>query len=262
MMTGEWTGSMQLTEPHAGTDLAAIRTTAKKEGDHYRIKGQKIFITWGEHDFTPNIVHLVLCRIDGLPEGNDGLGLFIVPKFMVDKDGNIGKRNDARAASLEHKMGIHGSPTCVMLYGENEGAIGYLVGEEGKGLRNMFTMMNNARLGVGVQGVGLAEAAYQHALQYSKDRIQGTKMGDKSGKRVPIIEHADVRRMLLTMKSNTEAARARSTVAWASSRKPVRPSICAMRASCRFTKARMASRRTTSSSARSCATAARKRKAS
>ena len=208
MTSGEWTGSMHLTEPQAGSDLAAIRTTAKKTGDHYLMKGQKIYITWGEHDFTPNIIHLVLARIDGLPEGNDGLGLFIVPKFLVNDDGSLGKRNDVRAVSLEHKLGIHGSPTCVMIYGENDGAVAYLVGEEGKGLRNMFTMMNNARLGVGQQGVALAEAAYQHALQYAKDRVQGMKLGDKSGKRVAIIEHPDVRRMLLTMKANTEASRA------------------------------------------------------
>lgn len=208
MISGEWTGSMQMTEPQAGTDLAAVRTIAKKNGDHYLMKGQKIYITWGEHDFTPNIIHLVLARIDGLPEGNDGLGLFIVPKFLVNEDGSLGKRNDVHAVSLEHKLGIHGSPTCVMMYGENEGAVCYLVGEEGKGLRNMFTMMNNARLGVGVQGVGLAERTYQRALQYAKDRVQGSKMGDKSGKKVAIIEHPDVRRMLLQMKSNTEAVRA------------------------------------------------------
>ena len=208
MISGEWTGSMHLTEPQAGTDLAAIRTTAKKNGDHYLMKGQKIFITWGEHDFTSNIIHLVLARVDGLPEGNDGLGLFIVPKFLVNADGTLGKRNDVRAVSLEHKLGIHGSPTCVMIYGENDGAVAYLVGEAGKGLRNMFVMMNNARLGVGQQGVALGEAAYQHALGYAKDRVQGTKIGDKTGKRVAIIEHPDVRRMLLTMKTNTETARA------------------------------------------------------
>lgn len=208
MISGEWTGSMHLTEPQAGTDLAAIRTTAKKNGDHYLMKGQKMFITWGEHDFTPNIIHLVLARIDGLPEGNDGLGLFIVPKFLVNADGSIGKRNDVRAVSLEHKLGIHGSPTCVMIYGENEGAVSYLLGEPGAGLKNMFIMMNNARLGVGQQGVAMGEAAFQHALGYAKERVQGTKIGDKSGKRVAIIEHPDVRRMLLTMKANTEAARA------------------------------------------------------
>ncbi len=208
MVSSVWTGTMQMTEPHAGTDLAAMRTTARLNGDHYLMKGQKIFITWGEHDFTDNIIHLVLARIDGLPEGNDGLGLFIVPKFLVNADGSLGKRNDAKPVSLEHKMGIHGSPTCVMIYGENEGAVAYLLGKPGEGLKNMFTMMNNARIGVGLQGVGLCEAAYQHALRYAKERIQSTKLGDKSGKRVAIIEHADVRRMLLTMKATTEAARA------------------------------------------------------
>lgn len=208
MISSEWTGTMQMTEPHAGTDLASMRTTAKLNGDHYLMKGQKIYITWGEHDFTDNIIHLVLSRIDGMPDGNDGLGLFIVPKFLVNADGTLGKRNDAKAVSLEHKLGIHGSPTCVMIYGENEGAVAYLVGKPGEGLKNMFTMMNNARIGVGLQGVGLCETAYQHALNYAKERIQSTKLGDKSGKRVPIIEHADVRRMLMTMKSTTEAARA------------------------------------------------------
>jgi alkylation response protein AidB-like acyl-CoA dehydrogenase len=204
LVSGAWMGTMQLTEPQAGTDLAAIRTTAKRNGDHYLLKGQKIFITYGEQDFTPNIIHLVLAHIDGLPEGNDGLGLFIVPKFLVNKGDTIGPRNDAKAVSLEHKLGIHGSPTCVMMYGEHEGAIGYLVGEEGKGLRNMFTMMNNARISVGLQGVALSERAYQHALAYAKERIQSFK----NGKRVAIIEHADVRRMLLTMKATAEASRA------------------------------------------------------
>jgi len=208
LISGVWTGTMQLTEPQAGTDLAAIRTTAKKTGDHYLLKGQKIFITYGEQDFTPNIIHLVLAHVDGLPDGNDGLGLFIVPKFLLNEDGTPGQRNDVKAVSLEHKLGIHGSPTCVMMYGEQAGAVGYLVGEEGKGLRCMFTMMNNARISVGLQGVALAERAYQHALAYAKDRVQGTKLGDKSGKRTAIIAHADVRRMLLTMKSTTEASRA------------------------------------------------------
>jgi alkylation response protein AidB-like acyl-CoA dehydrogenase len=208
LISGFWTGTMNLTEPQAGTDLALIRTVAKKTGGHYLMKGQKIFITYGEHDFTPNIIHLVLARIDGLPEGNDGLGLFIVPKFLVNADGSLGARNDAKAVSLEHKLGIHGSPTCVMMYGEHEGAVAYLVGEAGKGLRNMFTMMNNARIAVGLQGVALAERAYQHALDYAKGRLQCSKLGDKSGKRVAIIEHADVRRMLLTMKATTEASRA------------------------------------------------------
>jgi 3-(methylthio)propanoyl-CoA dehydrogenase len=208
LISGHWTGTMNLTEPQAGTDLAAIRTVAKKTGDHYIMKGQKIFITFGEHDFTENIIHLVLARVDGLPEGNDGLGLFIVPKFLVNADGTLGARNDLGVVSLEHKLGIHGSPTCVMQYGEKEGAIAYLVGEEGKGLRNMFTMMNNARIAVGLQGVALSESAYQHALSYARDRVQCSRLGDKSGKRVAIIEHPDVRRMLLTMKANTEASRA------------------------------------------------------
>lgn len=208
MISGEWTGTMNLTEPQAGTDLAAIKTVAKKHGDHYLMKGQKIFITFGEHDFTPNIIHLVLARIDGLPEGNEGLGLFIVPKFLVSADGGIGARNDLKAVSLEHKLGIHGSPTCVMAYGEKEGAIAYLLGNAGEGLKNMFIMMNNARISVGLQGVAVAERAYQHALAYAKDRTQGFRLGEKGGKRVPIIEHADVRRMLLTMKAMTEAGRA------------------------------------------------------
>jgi len=208
IISGEWTGTMQLTEPQAGTDLAAIRTLAKKDGEHYLLSGQKIFITWGEHDFTDNIIHLVLARVDGLPEGNNGLGLFIVPKFLVNKDGSLGERNDLKAVSIEHKLGIHGSPTCVMSYGENSGAIGYLIGEEGKGLHCMFTMMNNARISVGLQGVALAERAYQHALDYAKERFQCTKLGSKSDDRVAIIEHADVRRMLLTMKANNEASRA------------------------------------------------------
>jgi len=208
IVSGVWTGTMQLTEPQAGTDLAAIRTTAKKTSDHYLLKGQKIFITYGEHGMVQNIIHLVLAHIDGLPDGNDGLGLFIVPKFLVNADGSLGKRNDVKAVSLEHKLGIHGSPTCVMMYGEGEGAVGYLVGEAGKGLRCMFTMMNNARIGVGLQGVALAERSYQQALGYARDRIQCFKLGDKSGKRVAIIEHADVRRMLLTMKATTEASRA------------------------------------------------------
>lgn len=199
IISGEWTGTMQLTEPQAGTDLAAIRTTARKNGDHYLLKGQKIFITYGEHGMVPNIIHLVLAHMDGLPDGNEGLGLFIVPKFLPD-----GTRNDAKAVSLEHKLGIHGSPTCVMMYGEQGGAVGYLVGEAGKGLRCMFTMMNNARISVGLQGVALGERAYQQALAYAKERVQGFK----GGKRVAIIEHADVRRMLLTMKASTEAARA------------------------------------------------------
>lgn len=210
LISGEWTGTMHLTEPQAGTDLAAIKSVVTKDasGDFYRLKGQKIFITFGDHDFTDNIIHLVLARIDGLPEGNNGLGLFIVPKFMVNEDGSLGDRNDVGPVSLEHKLGIHGSPTCVMQYGDNDGAIAYLVGEEGAGLKNMFTMMNNARIFVGLQGLAVCEAAYQHALDYAKERVQGFALGDKSGKRVAIIEHPDVRRMLMMMKSQTAAARA------------------------------------------------------
>ena len=213
LISGEWTGTMNLTEPQAGTDLSAIRSTAKKEGDHYRLTGQKIFITFGDHEFTENIIHLVLAHIDGMPEGNDGLGLFIVPKFIVNDDGSLGERNDVYATALEHKLGIHGSPTCVMNYGEKDGAIAYLVGEEGRGLRNMFTMMNNARIGVGQQGVALSERAYQHALTYAEERVQGGKIGDRSGEDVAIIEHIDVRRMLMTMKAKTEAGRALSLYA-------------------------------------------------
>ncbi|TNE30790.1 MAG: acyl-CoA dehydrogenase, partial [Alphaproteobacteria bacterium] len=208
LISGEWTGTMHLTEPQAGSDLSAIRTTAKKEGDHYRLHGQKIFITFGDHDFTENIIHMVLAHIDGLPEGNNGLGLFLVPKFLVNDDGSLGERNDVFAVSIEHKLGIHGSPTCVMSYGEKGGAIGYLVGEEGKGLRNMFTMMNNARIGVGQQGVALCERAMQHAKLYAAERVQGAKIGDKSGSDVAIINHVDVRRMLATMRALTEAGRA------------------------------------------------------
>jgi len=198
LISGEWTGTMNLTEPGAGSDLAAIRCKAEREGDHYRISGQKIFITWGEHDMTDNIVHLVLARLPDAPEGVKGISLFVVPKFMVNADGSLGERNDARCVSLEHKLGIHASPTAVMSFGDNDGAIGYLVGEENKGLACMFTMMNNARLAVGLQGVAISERAYQQALDYAGEREQAGV----------IIKHADVRRMLLTMKALTEAGRA------------------------------------------------------
>ncbi len=206
LISGEWTGTMNLTEPQAGSDLAAIRSKAEREGDHYRIKGQKIFITWGEHDMAENIVHLVLARLPDAPEGVRGISLFVVPKFMVNADGSLGERNDAKCVSLEHKLGIHASPTCVMAFGDDEGAIGYLVGEENKGLACMFTMMNNARLAVGLQGVAISERAYQHALEYAHDRVQSPAVGSKVAS--PIIRHADVRRMLQTMKSITEAGRA------------------------------------------------------
>jgi alkylation response protein AidB-like acyl-CoA dehydrogenase len=206
LISGEWTGTMNLTEPQAGSDLAAIRSTAKPEGDHYRIKGQKIFITWGEHDMTENIIHLVLARLPDAPAGVRGISLFVVPKFMLNADGSLGERNDAKCVSLEHKLGIHASPTCVMAFGDEEGAIGYLVGEENKGLACMFTMMNNARLAVGLQGVAISERAYQHALGYAHDRVQSPAVGTREAS--PIVRHADIRRMLQTMKSITEAGRA------------------------------------------------------
>lgn len=206
MIAGEWTGTMNLTEPQAGSDLSAVRSKAVPEGDHYRISGQKIFITWGEHDMTENIIHLVLARLPDAPEGVKGISLFIVPKFLVNEDGTLGARNDAHLVSLETKLGIHACPTCVMSFGDNDGAIGYLVGEENNGLACMFTMMNHARLEVGNEGVGLSARAYQHALAYAQDRVQGFAPG-QSG-RVSIIHHPDVRRMLMQMRAISEASRA------------------------------------------------------
>lgn len=208
LTSGEWTGTMNLTEPQAGSDLSAVRTRAVPEGDHFRIHGTKIFITWGEHDMADNIVHLVLARTPAAPEGVKGISLFIVPKFMVNDDGSLGERNDVKCVSIEHKMGINASPTCVLAYGDGKGAVGYLVGEENRGLEYMFIMMNHARLGVGLEGVALAERAYQHAREYAKTRVQGRAIGQKSGDRVTIIHHPDVKRMLLTMKSQVEAMRA------------------------------------------------------
>jgi alkylation response protein AidB-like acyl-CoA dehydrogenase len=205
MASGGWTGTMNLTEPQAGSDLAAVTTKAVPEGDHYRISGTKIFITWGDQEFSENIIHLVLARLSGAPDGVRGLSLFIVPKFLLNDDGSIGDRNDVSTPSIEHKLGIHGSPTCVMAFGENEGAIGYLVGEENKGLACMFTMMNHARLGVGLQGVALSERAYQLARDFALDRTQGNAPGVKGS--ATIIHHPDVRRMLLVMKSQIEAMR-------------------------------------------------------
>lgn len=204
LIAGDWTGTMNLTEPQAGSDLSLVRTKAERRDDHYRIKGTKIYITYGEHEMAENIVHLVLARCDDAPEGVRGISLFIVPKYLPKEDGTPGERNDLRCVSIEHKLGIMGSPTCVMSYGDDEGAIGYLVGEENRGLEYMFTMMNNARLSVGVQGLSIAERAYQQARSYALDRKQG-RAGAK--KTAPIVDHADVRRMLMTMRSHAEAMR-------------------------------------------------------
>ncbi len=213
MVTGEWTGTMVLTEPQAGSDLALIRTRAVPQGgdlavDEFRLFGQKIFITWGEHDLTDNIIHMVLARIEGAPEGVRGISLFLVPKFLVHDNGELGARNDLRCASIEHKLGIHASPTCVMSFGEREGAIGYLVGEANRGLEYMFIMMNVARLAVGLQGYAVAERAFQQAADYARTRVQGRNSAAKKGAPAPIIHHPDVKRMLLEMKAGTEAMRA------------------------------------------------------
>jgi 3-(methylsulfanyl)propanoyl-CoA dehydrogenase len=207
MVSGEWTGTMVLTEPQAGSDLGLIRTRAVPEGDHYRLHGQKIFITWGEHDYTPNIVHMVLARIDGAPEGTRGISLFIVPKRLVAADGSLGERNDVRCVSIEHKLGIHASPTCVMAFGERDGAVGYLVGEANRGLEYMFIMMNTARLGVGVQGSAMAERALQQAAEWAHTRVQGRPPA-AAGAAAAIVHHPDVKRMLLGMRSSVEAMRA------------------------------------------------------
>jgi len=214
LVSGEWTGTMNLTEPHAGSDLGVLKTRAERRDDGtYRIFGQKIFITWGEHDAADNIIHLVLARLPDAPAGTRGISLFLVPKFLVNADGSLGARNDLFAHSLEHKLGIHGSPTCTMIYGdgkfgEEKGAIGWLVGEENKGLACMFTMMNNARLAVGMQGVAIAEAATQKAVAYARERVQGKAPNWAGGGMSPIIDHPDVTRTLLTMKALTQGARA------------------------------------------------------
>jgi 3-(methylthio)propanoyl-CoA dehydrogenase len=207
LVSGEWTGTMNLTEPQAGSDLAQVRTRAVPEGDHYRIFGQKIFITYGEHDLAPNIVHLVLGRIEGAPAGVKGISLFVVPKFLVNDDGSLGERNDVNCASIERKLGIHGSPTCVMMYGQKQGAVGYLVGEANRGLEYMFIMMNAARLSVGLEGYANAERAYQRARNWARERIQGRAPGPAERQPLPIAYHPDVRRMLLMMKSQIEAMR-------------------------------------------------------
>ncbi|MBI1393556.1 MAG: acyl-CoA dehydrogenase [Alphaproteobacteria bacterium] len=209
LVSGEWTGTMNLTEPQAGSDLSGVRTKAEPVGDGtYRISGQKIYITYGEHDMADNIVHLVLARLPDAPEGTGGISMFLVPKVHVDADGGLGARNDVACVGLEEKMGLHGSPTCVMAFGEQGECVGTLLGEENKGLRNMFVMMNSARLDVGVQGVGVAERAFQRALAYALDRTQGREPGVKSGPQVAIYKHPDVRRMLYSMKSMVEASRA------------------------------------------------------
>ena len=209
LISGEWTGTMNLTEPSAGSDLAAVRSRAEPVGDGtFRIFGQKIFITYGEHDMTDNIVHLVLARTPNAPEGVKGISLFVVPKFMLNADGSLGERNDVFCVSIEHKLGIHGSPTAVLAFGDNGGAIGTLVGEENRGLEYMFIMMNAARFNVGLEGLGDAERAYQRAVMYAKDRVQGTEVGVRGGPKVPIIKHPDVRRMLMSMRARIEAMRA------------------------------------------------------
>ena len=213
LVSGEWSGTMNLTEPQAGSDVGALRTTATpiEEGEHagkYRIKGQKIYITFGEHELAKNIVHLVLARLPDAPEGSRGISLFIVPKYHVADDGTVGSRNDVRCVSIEHKLGINASPTCVMSYGDNDDCIGELVGEPNRGLMAMFTMMNNARINVGNQGVQIAERATQQATDYAAERIQSARAGSGDANPVSIIEHPDVRRMILRMKALTEGARA------------------------------------------------------
>jgi alkylation response protein AidB-like acyl-CoA dehydrogenase len=209
LVTGHWTGTMNLTEPQAGSDVGALRAKAEPAADgSWRIKGQKIFITYGEHDYADNIIHLVLARTPGSPEGTRGISLFVVPKFLVNPDGSLGQRNDLRCINLEEKLGIHASPTAVMSFGDNEGAVGYMLGEENKGMRCMFTMMNTARLSVGIEGLAIAEGAYQHAVAYALERRQGRAIGATEPGASAIVEHADVRRMLMTMKAQIDAMRA------------------------------------------------------
>ncbi len=209
LVSGEWMGTMNLTEPQAGSDLNALKARAERNADgSYRIFGQKIYITYGEHDLTDNIIHLVLARLPDAPAGTRGISLFLVPKFFVNDDGSLGARNDVRCAGIEHKLGIHGSPTCTMIYGDEGGATGWLIGEENRGLACMFTMMNNARLAVGVQGLGVSERAFQQALAYALDRRQGRAPGDKGEGMSPIALHPDIKRTLLAMQARTQVARA------------------------------------------------------
>jgi alkylation response protein AidB-like acyl-CoA dehydrogenase len=212
LVSGTWAGTMNLTEPQAGSDLAAVRTKAVPSGDHYLLSGQKIFITWGDHDYTDNIIHLVLARTPDAPEGVKGISLFVVPKFMINDDGSAGERNAVQCVGVEHKLGIHASPTCSLSFGDNGGAVGYLVGEENQGLVYMFAMMNEARLAVGLQGVSISERAYQQAVEFAKDRVQGSVPGNK---KAAIIHHPDVRRMLMLMRSLTEAGRALAYLSFA-----------------------------------------------
>ncbi len=209
LVSGTWTGTMVLTEPQAGSDLAAVRARAVRQpGGTYRLEGQKIFITYGEHDLAENIVHLVLARTPDAPEGVKGISLFVVPKYLVREDGTLGARNDVRCVSIEHKLGIHASPTAVLALGDRDGAVGWLVGEENRGLEYMFIMMNAARFAVGIEGVGISERAYQRAVDYARERLQGSELGARSRDKVPIVRHPDVRRMLLSMRARTEARRA------------------------------------------------------
>jgi len=205
LTTGEWSATMNLTEPQAGSDLSAVACRAERDGDQFRLRGAKTFITWGDNELSPNIIHTVLARIDGAPEGVRGISMFLVPKFLLDENGEPGERNDVYATALEHKLGIHGSPTAVMNFGDNEGAVGYLIGEENKGLFAMFTMMNHARMEVGLQGVAISERAYQLARSYANERIQGRVPGHEG--KATIIHHADVRRMLMLMRAQLEAMR-------------------------------------------------------
>ena len=215
LVSGEWAGTMNLTEPQAGSDVGALRTRAVRHDGEYKITGQKIFITYGDHDFTDNIIHMVLARTPDAPAGSRGISLFIVPKFLPTPDGKPGPRNDLRPVSLEHKLGIHASPTAVMSFGDDGGATGFLVGEENRGLEYMFTMMNNARLNVGMQGVAIGERAYQQALAYARTRVQSRELGSRDPAPVAIIRHPDVRRMLLAMRAQTDAARALAYTAYA-----------------------------------------------
>ena len=214
LVSGQWTGTMNLTEPQAGSDLAAVRTRAEPQPDgSYKVFGTKIYITWGEHDMAENIVHLVLARVTGAPEGVKGISLFVVPKFLVNADGSLGARNDVHCVSIEHKMGIKASPTAVLQYGDHGGGIGFLVGQENRGLEYMFIMMNAARFGVGVQGIAIAERAYQKAVGFARERVQSRPVDGSLPRAAPIIHHPDVRRMLMTMRALTEGCRAMATVA-------------------------------------------------